>query len=174
MQWLFCYQSHRTTSRQANSGGLEGTTLPGMRNQGIIVATLPAVCKTNQLTNLKTLISQFCCRVKLFNKLTVSLKESQRLFPSVPLIARTTSEDCQLGMLLLFYVSYLFIPTYLLFCSLVRVLMHVFTTSTFDVEVRLFSNRSQTSKCGKNISCTLEYRLMCNCRRSCNISTSTV
>ena len=117
---------------------------------------------------------QFCCRVNLFNKLTVSLKESQRLFPSVPLIARTTSEDCQLGMLLLFYVSYLFIPTYLLFYSLVRVLMHVFTTSAFDVEVRLFSNRSQTSKCGKNISCTLEYRLMCNCRRSCNISTSTV
>ena len=39
----------------------------------------------------------------------------------------------------------------------------LYKTSRFHVAVRLFSNRSQkTSKCGKNISDTLGYRLVCH------------
>ena len=38
-----------------------------------------------------------------------------------------------------------------------------YKTNRFDVAVRLFSNRLQkTSKCGKNISDTLGYRLVCH------------
>ena len=41
--------------------------------------------------------------------------------------------------------------------------------------MRLFSNRSQkTSKCGKNISDTLGYRLVCHLFCSCHILTSSV
>ena len=76
--------------------------------------SLFAAYKTNQLTNLKTPVSQSGGCVNVFNILiTVSLKEAQRLFPSVPLIARTTSEDCQLGMfLLLILVISLFICSF--------------------------------------------------------------
>lgn len=50
-----------------------------------------------------------------------------------------------------------------------------YRTSAFNVEVRLLSNRLQkTSKCGKYISCILEYRLVCNCLRPCNILTSNI
>ena len=39
----------------------------------------------------------------------------------------------------------------------------LYKTSRFHVAVGLFSNRSQkTSKCGKNISDTLGYRLVCH------------
>ena len=39
----------------------------------------------------------------------------------------------------------------------------LYKTNTFHVTVRLFSNRSQkTSKCGKNISDTRGYRLVCH------------
>ena len=39
----------------------------------------------------------------------------------------------------------------------------LYKTNRFHVAVRLFSNRSQkTSKCGKNISDTLGYRLVCH------------
>ena len=39
----------------------------------------------------------------------------------------------------------------------------IYLTNRFHVAVCLFSNRSQkTSKCGKNISDTLDYRLMCH------------
>ena len=39
----------------------------------------------------------------------------------------------------------------------------LYKTNRFHVAVRLLSNRSQmTSKCGKNISDTLDYRLVCH------------
>ena len=47
------------------------------------------------------------------------------------------------------------------FCS--TVVCFVIIQNRFHVAVRLFSNRSQkTSKCGKNISDTLGYRLVCH------------
>ena len=72
--------------------------------------SLFAAYKTKSVDQIENLDipAWWLCRKRLNTQIIVSLKEAQRLFPSVPLIARTTSEDCQLGMVLLLILVIVF------------------------------------------------------------------